>query len=138
AFGEELMVENAEQALKRATHLSNSEIVDYTAAPVFMDGEKKGAHEWLIEFKTAPKDLGKFEDYLDTALQNLNSDYQAKRHNHMTFNKLKINLAERDLFYTWSKQNDKLGGQHKIPRLSNNREYLEELMELNETLKRKW
>lgn len=137
AFGEELMVENAERALKRATNLTNSEIVDYTAAPVFMHDHEKGAHEWLIEFKTQPKDLYKFEDYLDTTLQDLNSDYQAKRHNNMTLNKLKVNLAEKDLFYIWSKRNNKLGGQHKIPRLSNSREYIKELMELNESLKRK-
>lgn len=135
AFGEELMVENAEQALKRATNLTNSEIVDYTAAPIFMEGEQKGAHEWLIEFKTPPKDICKFEDYLDKTLQNLNSDYQAKRHNNMTLNKLKVCVAETDLFYRWSKQNDRLGGQHKIPRLSNNRKYLTELLELNKSLK---
>lgn len=135
AFGEELMIENAERALKRATNLTDSEIVDYTAAPVFMDKREKGAHEWLIEFKKPPKDLDRFRTYLDETLQDLNSDYQAKRRHNMTLEKLQLQVAEKDLFYIWSKQNDKLGGQHKIPRLSNDRHYITELLTLNEGLK---
>lgn len=134
-FGEELVIENADMALKKTSILTNTEIVDYTAAPVFMKGKEKGAHEWIIEFKKPPADLSLFADSLDKVLQELNSDYQAKRHNNMTLNRLKINLAQPNLFYTWSKNNDKLGGQHKIPRLSNDRKYLEELLKLNETLK---
>ncbi len=134
AFGEELIVENADQGLKRAANLTNAEIVDYTAAPVFMEGKEKGAHEWLIEFKNPPKDMDYFIDCLDKALQDLNTDYQAKRKNNMTLNRLKLNVAKPELFYTWSKQKNKLGGQNKIPRLANNRNYLEELLALNESL----
>lgn len=134
AFGEELIVENAEQALKRATNLTNSEIINYTAAPIFMEGKAKGAHEWLIEFKTLPKDLDYFQESLDQALQELNSDYRAKRRNNMTLNRLRLNVVQPNLFYTWSKKNNKLGGQHKIPRLSNNRDYIEELLVLNRNL----
>ncbi len=134
-FGEELIIENAEVALKKAANLTNAEVVDYTAAPIFMEGKKKGAHEWIVEFNTPPKDVDYFCDCLDRALQELNSDYQAKRHNNMTLNKLKLNVAQPKLFYTWSKNHHRLGGQHKIPRLSNSREYLEELLVLNETLK---
>lgn len=134
-FGEELMIENAELALKRATNLTNSEVVDYTVAPIFMDQDQKGAHEWLIEFKTPPKNLDRFALFLDEALQELNSDYQAKRHNDMTLTQLELNVAKKDLFYTWSRQNNRLGGQHKIPRLSNNRDYITALIELNGQLK---
>src|SRR5699024_10027929 len=134
AFGEELIVENAEQALKKATNLTNSEIVDYTAGPIFMGNTEKGAHQWLIAFKTPPKDVNYFRDCLDETLQELNSDYQAKRRNNMTLNKPELNVVHPKLFYTWSKNNDKLGGQHKIPRLSNNRAYLEELLALNKSL----
>lgn len=134
-FGEELVVENAERALKKAANITNSEIVDYTVAPVFMKDKEKGAHEWLIEFKTPPRDLVSFQKYLDSSLQELNSDYQAKRKNNMTLNPLEVRMAEKGLFYNWSRNNNRLGGQHKIPRLSNSREYLEELLALNERLK---
>lgn len=134
AFGEELIVENAESALKKAMNLTNSEIVDYTAGPIFMEDDKKGAHQWIIEFKTPPKDLKLFKDTLDKTLQQLNTDYQAKRRNNMTLNKLELTLAEPGLFYHWLKKQDKIGGQHKVPRLSNNRKYLEELIALNETM----
>lgn len=134
AFGEELIMENAEQALKKATNLTNSEIVDYTAGPIFMEDKQKGAHEWIIEFKVPPRDLEYFRESLDKTLQELNGDYEAKRHNNMTLRKLKITLASPNLFYTWSKKHDKLGGQHKIPRLSNNRDYLEELLAMNQGL----
>lgn len=131
AFGEELIIENAEDALKRVCKKTNSEIVDYTAAPIFMNGKEKGAHEWLIEFKTPPKDINHFNNLLDDALKSLNSDYEAKRYNDMTLNKPKINQAREHLFYDWLKGNNKLGGQHKIPRLSNSRAYLEELLDMN-------
>ncbi len=133
-FGEEVIVENAEQALKKATNLTHSEIVNYTAGPIFMKDREKGAHEWLIEFKTPPRDIELFRDCLDKSIQELNSDYHAKRKNNMTLNKLKINVAKPNLFYTWSKKQDKLGGQHKIPRLANNRQYIDELLALNENL----
>ncbi len=130
-FGEELIIENAEDALKRVCKKTNAEIVDYTAAPVFMQGKEKGAHEWLIEFKTPPKDINYFNELLDNALKSLNSDYEAKRYNNITLNKPKINVARTQLFYDWLKEKDKLGGQHKIPRLSNTRDYLNELLHLN-------
>jgi hypothetical protein len=126
-FGEELMVENTDQAIAKACQLTQTEIVDYTVAPVFMDGKEKGAHEWMIEFKKNPTNLVQFQKILDDTLQSLNSDYEAKRYNNMTLNPLVINLARKDLFYDWLKERNKLGGQHKIPRLSNQREYLEQL-----------
>jgi GH3 auxin-responsive promoter len=129
-FGEELMVENTDQAIAKACQLTQTEIVDYTVAPVFMDGKEKGAHEWMIEFKQNPTDLVQFQKILDDTLQSLNSDYEAKRYNNMTLNPLVINLARKDLFYDWLKERNKLGGQHKIPRLSNQREYLEQLKNL--------
>lgn len=130
-FGEELIIENAEEALKKVCKKTKSEIVDYTAAPIFMEGKEKGAHEWLIEFKTPPKDIDYFNELLDNALKALNSDYEAKRYNNITLNKPKINIARKNLFYDWLKQNNKLGGQHKVPRLSNTRIYLDDLMKLN-------
>ena len=130
-FGEELIIENAENALKKVCKKTKSEIVDYTAAPVFMEGKEKGAHEWLIEFKTPPIDIDYFNELFDNALKALNSDYEAKRYNNMTLNKPKINVAREKLFYGWLKQNNKLGGQHKVPRLSNTRDYMEELLKLN-------
>jgi len=129
-FGEELMVENTDQALAKACAATQAEIVDYTVAPIFMEGKQKGAHEWMIEFKTPPKDLNHFHQMLDTTLQSLNSDYEAKRYNNMTLNPLIINVARENLFYDWLKQRNKVGGQNKIPRLSNQREYLEQLKEL--------
>lgn len=131
AFGEELIIENAEDALKKVCKRTNAEIVDYTAAPVFMNGKEKGAHEWLIEFKTPPENINYFNELFDNALKSLNSDYEAKRYNNMTLNKPKIHVARPNLFYDWLKEHNKLGGQHKVPRLSNNRNYLEELLELN-------
>jgi hypothetical protein len=126
-FGEELMVENTDQAIAKACQLTQTEVVDYTVAPIFMDGKEKGAHEWMIEFKKNPTDIDQFRTILDETLQSLNSDYEAKRYNNMTLNPLVINLARPNLFYDWLKERDKLGGQHKIPRLSNQREYLEQL-----------
>ena len=126
-FGEELMVENTDQAIAKACQLTQTEVVDYTVAPIFMEGKEKGAHEWMIEFKKNPTDIDQFRTILDDTLQSLNSDYEAKRYNNMTLNPLVINLARPNLFYDWLKERDKLGGQHKIPRLSNQREYLEQL-----------
>ena len=130
-FGEELIIENAEQALKKVCKRTKAEIVDFTAAPIFMKGKEKGAHEWLIEFKTPPKDINYFNELFDNALKSLNSDYEAKRYNNITLNKPKINVARTHLFHDWLKQNDKLGGQHKVPRLSNTRDYLNDLLKLN-------
>jgi hypothetical protein len=126
-FGEELMVENTDQAIAKACHITGTEMVDYTVAPVFMKDKEKGAHEWIIEFKKNPKDIVLFQKVLDETLQCLNSDYEAKRYNNMTLNPLIINIARPNLFYDWLKEKHKLGGQHKIPRLSNERDYLEQL-----------
>ncbi len=130
-FGEELIIENAEEALRKATKMTQSEIVDYTVAPIFMKGKEKGAHEWVIEFKKRPKNLEHFAQILDQKLQDANSDYEAKRYNNTTLDILRVREARPNLFYDWLKKNDKLGGQHKIPRLSNKRVYLEELIALN-------
>ena len=131
AFGEELIIENAEDALRKVCKKTKSEIVDYTAAPIFMQGKSKGAHEWLIEFKTPPIDINYFNELFDNALKSLNSDYEAKRYNNLTLNKPTIHIAREKLFYDWLKQNNKLGGQHKVPRLSNSRDYIDELLRLN-------
>ncbi len=130
-FGEELIIENAENALKKVCKRTKAEIVDYTAAPIFMIGKEKGAHEWLIEFKTPPDNIHYFNELFDNALKALNSDYEAKRYNNITLNKPTIRIARENLFHDWLKKNDKLGGQHKIPRLSNTRNYLDELLNLN-------
>nr|WP_288834159.1 GH3 auxin-responsive promoter family protein [uncultured Flavobacterium sp.] len=131
-FGEELMVENTDQALAKACQITHAEIVDYTVAPIFMKEKEKGAHEWMIEFKKKPADMIVFQKALDETLQTLNSDYEAKRYNNMTLNPLVINVARENLFYDWLKDNNKLGGQHKIPRLSNERDYLEQLKNIQE------
>jgi len=99
-------------------------------APIFMKDKEKGAHEWIIEFKKNPTDPIAFGKILDETLQTLNSDYEAKRYNNMTLNPLQVNIARPNLFYDWLKDQNKLGGQHKIPRLSNQRDYLEKLKEM--------
>ena len=130
-FGEELIIENAESALRKASKLTHSEIVDYTAGPIFMKGKEKGAHEWIIEFKKLPDDNSTFNQLLDAFLQEANSDYEAKRYNNTTLNFPKIHIARKNLFKDWLKGHNKLGGQHKIPRLSNSRDFLEELLKIN-------
>lgn len=129
-FGEELMVENTDTALAKTCKTFNCEMVDYTVAPIFMKEKEKGAHEWIIEFKNPPEDIAKFTQALDENIQAVNSDYEAKRYNNMTLNPLVLNVARENLFYDWLKQQDKLGGQHKVPRLSNERTYLERLLQL--------
>ena len=126
-FGEELMVENTDVALAKTCETLHCEVVDYTVAPIFMNGKEKGAHEWMIEFKKHPDNMANFSALLDKNIQHINSDYEAKRFNNMTLNPLLVNVARTNLFYDWLKNKDKLGGQHKIPRLSNLRDYLEEL-----------
>ncbi len=132
-FGEELIIENAEDALKKVCKKTKAEIVDYTVAPIFMQGKEKGAHEWLIEFKTQPTNIELFNELLDNALKSLNSDYEAKRFNNITLNKPAIHIARPQLFYDWLKHHNKLGGQHKVPRLSNTRNYIDELLIMNTT-----
>jgi len=132
AFGEELIIENAEEALKSICIKTGAEIKDYTAAPVFMKGKEKGAHEWIIEFRTPPEKIEYFTEILDNALKSLNSDYEAKRYNNMTLKMPKVHVARPNLFYDWLKSKGKLGGQHKIPRLSNDRIYVDELLQMNQ------
>ena len=130
-FGEELIIENAENALKQACLKTNAEVCEFTVAPIFMDDKKSGGHEWIIEFKKEPKNLNYFTELLDNALKASNSDYEAKRYNNLTLAMPKINIARNGLFYDWLKLQGKLGGQHKVPRLSNSRNHLEELLQLN-------
>ena len=129
-FGEELIIENAEEALNKACLKTGAEISEYTVAPIFMNIDSSGGHEWLIEFKTQPKNLDLFTDLLDKTLKSINSDYEAKRYHNLTLALPKINVAPKGLFYDWLKDQGKLGGQHKIPRLSNSRKHLDELLEL--------
>lgn len=132
AFGEELIIENAEMALKTACEQTGAQIDDYTAAPVYMDGGAQGAHQWLIEFSRSPSSLDDFGQILDARLQELNSDYEAKRHKSMALKPPMITPARSGLFYHWLKSKGKLGGQHKVPRLSNNRHHLDELLHMNQ------
>jgi len=130
-FGEELIIENAEEALKQVCSKTGAEIKDYTAGPIFMVDKEKGAHEWIIEFRRPPEKLDYFIEIFDNALKSLNSDYEAKRYKNTTLNMPSVHVAREDLFYDWLKSKDKLGGQHKIPRLSNKRDYVEELLKMN-------
>jgi len=132
AFGEELIVDNAEQGLAYACEQTGAEVLEYTAAPVFMDANAKCRHQWLIEFSKSPNDLAQFADLLDRKLQELNSDYEAKRYKDITLQHLEIVEARKGLFNDWLKLRGKLGGQHKVPRLSNSRENIEQLLLLNE------
>ena len=130
-FGEELVVENAEKALSKTCELTKCDITNYTVGPIFMGSKTKGSHEWLIEFEKKPDDINKFMEILDLNLQRLNSDYEAKRYKSSTLEIPKIQVARKNLFYDWLASKNKLGGQNKVPRLSNSREYLDELINLN-------
>lgn len=129
AFGEELIIDNATQALYQTCKETGSQVYEFTVAPVFMDEGKKGAHEWLIEFETPPADPEQFADMLDHELQKLNSDYEAKRL--LSLERLKLHIARPGLFNDWLKEKGKLGGQHKVPRLWNDRTHIEQLLEMN-------
>lgn len=131
AFGEELIIDNAEKALKFACERTNATVVEYTAAPVFMTHNSKGRHEWIIEFENMPDDFNHFVELLDAGLKAANSDYEAKRYKNLSLDVPLVHKAKNGLFYKWLKKKGKLGGQHKIPRLANNREYIEELLEMN-------
>ncbi len=131
AFGEEVMIHNAEKAIQLVCEGSTTEVFEFTAAPKHIEGESKAYHEWLIEFKKEPQDMEVFTTKLDLALQAINSDYEAKRHKDMILKSPKIHVAKKSLFFNWMKSKGKLGGQNKVPRLSNNRDILEELLKLN-------
>ncbi|MDO4159455.1 MAG: GH3 auxin-responsive promoter family protein [Prevotellaceae bacterium] len=131
AFGEELIVDNAEQGLEWACSQTGAEVLEYTAAPVFMDGNAKCRHQWLIEFSKEPENIETFGQILDKKLQELNSDYEAKRYKDITLQHLEVVKARKDLFNDWLKSKGKLGGQHKVPRLSNSRDIMEQLLTFN-------
>jgi hypothetical protein len=130
AFGEELIIDNADKALAIACERSGAVIAEYTAAPVYFKGNKKGAHEWLIEFEEAPEDIGFFTSSLDNALKSLNSDYEAKRYHDMILEEPLVKVIPKNTFYHWLKSKGKLGGQNKVPRLSNDRSNIEEIYKM--------
>ncbi|MCE2787592.1 MAG: GH3 auxin-responsive promoter family protein [Bacteroidota bacterium] len=130
AFGEELVIENAENAIKEACMQTNSLINDYTAGPFFHSHTKIGSHEWLIEFETEPEDIEMFTILLDENLKKLNSDYEAKRFKNMAMTLPLVKKVPKGTFNCWLMQKGKLGGQHKIPRLANNREYIDDIMKI--------
>lgn len=132
AFGEELIVDNAEKGLAKACAETGAQVQEYTAAPIFMDTHAKCRHQWLIEFSTMPDSVEKFAEILDKTLQELNSDYEAKRYKDITLQHLELVVARKGLFNDWLKMKGKLGGQHKVPRLNNSRTHIEELLKLNQ------
>lgn len=128
AFGEEVIVDNAEKALSVACERTAAQVADYTAAPVYFSAENaQGAHEWFIEFENMPNDIDHFTETLDQTLREINSDYDAKRTKNMALMPPVINVLKKGTFYAWMKKRGKLGGQHKVPRLSNDRIYADEL-----------
>jgi phenylacetate-coenzyme A ligase PaaK-like adenylate-forming protein len=133
AFGEEVIVENADKAIAMASEKTKSIVSDYTAAPVFFHENENGAHEWLIEFDKEPDDISEFAESLDNALKSLNSDYEAKRHKNIALRMPIIQVVEPGTFRHWLKTKGKLGGQHKVPRLSNERKIIEEILEWSHT-----
>lgn len=130
AFGEEVIIDNAEKALNKACADTNSQIRDYTACPIYFKGDDAGAHEWIIEFEKKPKEFERFIDILDNTLREVNSDYDAKRFKDMALKRPKVHLAPDGTFYKWLKNKGKLGGQHKVPRLANERKYVDEILEI--------
>ena len=131
AFGEELIQDNAENGLLEACRETGAEVKEYTAAPVFMDQNAKCRHQWIIEFAKLPDSIEHFADVLDKSLQQINSDYEAKRFHDITLQHLEVVVARQGLFDDWLKSKGKLGGQHKVPRLSNNRTVIDEVLEMN-------
>ena len=131
AFGEELIIENAEKALAKTLLQYRLNVVEYTVAPFFMNKKNSGFHQWLIEFKSPPKDLMKFKKSLDINIQNTNSDYKSKRFKDITMSEIEIIVARENQFYDWLKAKKKLGGQNKVPRLCNDRKLINELLKLN-------
>src|SRR5690554_707280 len=129
-FGEELIVDNSDNAIKAACEQTNSLLKDYTACPIYMENGKQGGHEWIIEFSKEPEDMDVFSKILDTNLRELNSDYDAKRTKDLSLNFPLIHKARPNLFDDWLKSNNKLGGQHKVLRLSNDRKIVEQILSL--------
>ncbi len=131
AFGEELIVDNAEKGLAKACAETGAQVCEYSAAPVFMDRNAKCRHQWLIEFAKMPSSIDDFAHILDLTLKEVNSDYEAKRWKNIALQPLEVIVARQGLFHDWLAGRGKLGGQHKVPRLSNNREYIDEMLNLN-------
>ena len=131
AFGEEVMVDNADKAIAYAAEKTNAVVNDYTAAPIYFTNNNNGAHEWLVEFETAPSNIKLFTTELDQALKNVNSDYEAKRHKDLALRMPLVHCLNLGTFSEWLRIKGKIGGQHKVPRLSNDREYIEPLLEMN-------
>lgn len=134
AFGEEVIIDNAENAFKIACERTGAVISEYTGGPIYMKDNQKGAHEWIVEFEKVPDDLDHFISLFDVALKTINSDYEAKRHKNLSLEIPHLIVAPKGLFYEWMKRKGKIGGQNKIPRLSNDRQYLEELIELSKSM----
>ena len=130
AFGEEVIIENTDEAIRLACIETNAAVSDYTVAPVYFSGKENGAHEWLIEFERHPADLTAFTNALDQALKSLNSDYEAKRYRDMALRMPVLKVLPNGTFFSWLKRNGKLGGQHKVPRLSNDRKHVDEILEM--------
>ena len=130
AFGEEVIIDNAEQALTKACAETSASIRDYTACPVYFKDNEAGGHEWIIEFDKSPSDIELFTNVLDDTLRAINSDYDAKRFKDMALKKPLIHVADEGTFYNWMKQRGKLGGQNKVPRLANDRQYVEDILKL--------
>ncbi|RYG22274.1 MAG: GH3 auxin-responsive promoter family protein [Chitinophagaceae bacterium] len=130
AFGEEVIIDNAEQALAKACAATSAKVRDYTACPIYFKGEEAGGHEWIIEFESQPDNFERFVDVMDQTLRDINSDYDAKRFKDMALRRPKVHNAPRDTFYKWLKQRGKLGGQHKVPRLANDRQYVDDILTL--------
>lgn len=128
AFGEEVMIDNTETALARACDTCDALVSDYTVAPVFIDGAQKGRHQWIIEFRKTPSDILSFTKSLDENLQSLNSDYEAKRSYDLALEQLELNVVPKGTFNNWLASKNKLGGQNKVPRLSNDRRYVDEIL----------
>ena len=132
AFGEEVMVANTDEALARTCREFDCVVAEYTVAPCYFKGDGKGSHEWLIEFEKRPSDIGRFRQRLDQNLQRLNSDYEAKRYHDMALEELQLTILPNGSFFQWLSRKGKLGGQHKVPRLANNRQYVDELLALTQ------
>ena len=130
AFGEEVIIENAEKALTKACSETDALILDYTACPIYFSGNEAGGHEWIIEFERAPNEFDRFIDILDNTLREVNSDYDAKRFKDMALKRPLVHHAPSGTFYKWLKNKGKLGGQHKVPRLANERRYVDEILEI--------
>lgn len=131
AFGEEVIVDNADKAIASACFLTGAKVKEYTAAPIYFSENQNGGHEWLIEFEVAPKDLTQFTVFLDQELQKVNSDYEAKRFKNMAMHLPIVQALPLGTFHNWLRSKGKLGGQHKVPRLANHRGYLEEIKEIS-------